>query len=103
METRIKTVHEEQSSDGKRTFGVLLNYPHENEIGLIAEGWKDSFIYLFKSDRYIFFDTIIDMIDYELYGDMGKVRRAYMSEEEFDAYYDSHHIDGTFTEKLKWQ
>ena len=54
---------------------------------------------------YIFFSTIIDMIDYLMYGEMQgktKVRRAYMEEAEFDQYYDADHINAKFTEILKW-
>jgi hypothetical protein len=100
MDTKIKTVHEEAYSDKSRTLGVLLNT--SIDFGKQQEDWKESFVYIYKEGMYIFFDTMIDMLDYLLYGE-NKMKRAYMSEEEFDGYYDSHHIDGTFNEKLKWQ
>jgi hypothetical protein len=45
---------------------------------------------------------MVDMFDYILYGE-DKMKRAYMTEEEFDRYYDAEFIEGAFTEKLKWQ
>ncbi len=95
MKTKIKTAHEEEYSDNSRTLGILLNYS-------ITGDWKDSLIYVYREGMYIFFNTIIDMIDYLLYGD-NKVKRAYMDEESFDLYYDAEFIEGTFTEKLTWQ
>lgn len=95
MKTRIKTAHEEEYSDNSRTLGVLLNYS-------TTDDWKDSLIYVYREGMYIFFNTIVDMIDYLLYGD-NKVKRAYMDEETFDSYYDAEFIEGTFIEKLTWQ
>jgi hypothetical protein len=96
MKTYLKTVHEEEysSSEIKRTFGVLLNY---------SDDWKDSLIYVFnhKSLRYTFFNTMIDMINSQLYGDE-KIKRAYMEEKDFDAYFDAEFIDGKFIDKLTW-
>lgn len=100
MITHIKTIHEEEYSDKSRTLGVLLNFSSDVE----HDGWKDSLIYIFnhESKTYVFFNTIIDMDDYLLYGD-NKVKRAYMDEEEFDQYYDAEFIEGSFVEKLTWQ
>ena len=95
MRTRIKTVHEEEYSDKSRTLGVLLNYSS-------IEVWKDSLIYIYRDGMYIFFNTMIDMIDYLLYAD-NKIKRAYMDEETFDTYYDAESIDGKFSDVLKWQ
>lgn len=102
MVTHIKTIHEEQYSDGSRTLGVLLNYSSELE----HEGFKDSFIYIFRKTEeglgmYIFFNTMVDMFSYILYGE-DKMKRAYMNEEEFDLYYDAPYIEGGFNEILKW-
>jgi hypothetical protein len=99
MKTRIKTAHEEETTqqDKKRIIGVLFNYSYELE----HENWKESFVYIYKEGMYIFFDTIIEMLDYLLYGDT-KMNRAYMEEQEFDEYYDAHDIDGSFGEKLSW-
>jgi len=96
METRLKTAHEEQYSDGSRTLGVLLNYD-------VNSDWKESLVYIFteKTKIYTFFNTIIDMIDFSMYEDK-KIHRAYMEEKEFDQYYDATIIDGIFAEKLKW-
>jgi len=52
---------------------------------------------------YIFFNTIMDMNDYLLYGDYGKTKRAYISEADFDNYYDAQAIQGLFSENLTWQ
>jgi hypothetical protein len=95
MITKIKTAHEEEYSDKSRTLGVLLNYSPISD-------WKDSFVYIYREGTYIFFNTMIDMFDYLLYGE-NKMKRAYMTEENFDKYYDSESIEGTFTEQLIWQ
>lgn len=95
MQTKLKTIHEEEYSDGSKTLGILLNY------SLIHE-WKDSFIYIYRDGTYIFFNTMIDMIDYLLYSDK-KMKRAYMDEETFDSYYDAEFIDGKFSDLLIWQ
>lgn len=94
MKTQIKTAHEEEYSDKSRTLGVLLNYSTDSD-------WKDSLIYIYRDGNYIFFNTIVDMIDYLLYGD-NKVKRAYLSEEDFDKLYDSPYINGKFSEHLIW-
>lgn len=93
MLTRIKTVHSEEYSDGSRTIGLLLNYSSTQE-------WSESLVYIYRNGTYIFFEVIIDMIDYLLYGEK-KMKRAYMEEEEFDNYYDNN-INGKFSDILKW-
>jgi len=96
MRTKLKSIHEEKYSDGTKTLGVLNNYS-------INDDWKDSIIYIFNHDRksYIFFNTMIDMLDYMLY-DNKSVKRAYMNEDEFDKHYDSEFIDDMFTNVLLW-
>jgi hypothetical protein len=96
MKTQLKTIHEEEYSDRSRVLGVLLNHNADSTF-------KDSLIYIFNHERkmYVFFNTMVDMLDYLMYGE-GKMKRAYMGEEEFDTYYDSGSIDGKFTEILKW-
>jgi len=97
MVTYLKTAHEEQYSDGSKTLGVLVNFDED-------ENFKESFVYIFnhKNAMYIFFNTMVDMFDYILYGE-DKMKRAYMEEQEFDELYDEDSIEGTFTEKLTWQ
>lgn len=98
MKTKIKTAHEESHTHGdkgSKIVGVLTNYSPEDEL------WKDSFIYIFKDGMYIFFETIVDMVDYMLYGST-KMKRAYVEEAEFDEIYDAEFIDGAFRDKLKW-
>ena len=99
MRTRLKTIHNEEYSDGSRTLGVLLNYS-ANE-----DDWKESFIFMFRQTeeggRYVFFETMFDLWSYILYGE-NKVKIAYMSEEDFDSYYDAPYIECLFSEKLKW-
>lgn len=98
--TYIQTAHEETYSNG-RTLGVLLNYDQDgNRV--------DSFTYIFRFEdaaqqkgMYIFFNTIIDMNDYLLYGDK-RVKRAYMKEDTFDNIFDSESIDGKFEDFLEW-
>ena len=94
MKTFITTAHEEQYSNNGRTLGVLLNFDENfNRV--------DSLIYIYHEDMYIFFNTIIDMNDYILYGEK-KMKRAYISETDFDKIYDKESIDGKFTDQLKW-
>jgi hypothetical protein len=95
MKTQLKSIHEEGDSDGKFTFGVLLNYNDE--------GFKESFIFIFKHEKkmYIFFNTMFDMFNYQLNGAF-KVKCAYMPEEDFDKYGDAPYIEGKFTDLLSW-
>lgn len=93
MKTRIKTVHEEEYSDKSKILGVLSNY---STISKDVE----SFVYIYRNGTYIFFNTIVDMIDYLLYGDTVTVKRYYMSEDFFDELYDGE-IDGKFIDILK--
>lgn len=88
------TAHEEEYSNGSRTLGVLINLD-ENGTRI------DSLIYIYHNETYIFFETIMSMNEYLLYGD-GKIRRAYMKESDFDAFYDSTGFEGLFTDQLKW-
>ena len=93
MITYIQTAHEEQYSDSSYTIGVLLNYDEDgNRI--------DSFAYLYRSGIYIFFNTIIDLIDYLVFDD-GTKPRAYLKEAQFDSYYDVS-IKGNFNDYLEW-
>ncbi|GAJ24614.1 unnamed protein product [marine sediment metagenome] len=94
MRTNIITAHEEVYSNKSRTLGVLL---------IVDENGKrvDSLTYIYHNNTYIFFNTIIEMSDYLLYGD-GKTKRAYMKEDDFDVYYETDYIEGTFTDVLKW-
>lgn len=96
----IWTVHEESYSDG-RTLGILANFDLDKNMERI-----DSFVYFFRMTEtggmYVFFETIVDMNDYLLYGDK-KVKRAYMKEEVFDELYDKMQLDCKFSDHLKWQ
>jgi hypothetical protein len=96
MKTKLKSIHEESFSDKSKTIGVLLNYNEE-------ENYKESFIFIFNEEKkiYIFFETIIDMIDYLMYGE-NKKKRAYLTEEEFDVYYDAPYIENEFKNVLTW-
>jgi hypothetical protein len=97
--TYIKTSHEEKYSDNSRILGILTNHDQDGKK-------IDSFPYIFRNDvenfggTYIFFETIVDMMDYLLYGS-AKTKRAYLKEDIFDGYYDNG-IDGKFNEILKW-
>lgn len=93
----IKTAHEETYSDG-RSLGVLVNYRPFNENNVLDK--INSFAYLYKEGMYIFFETIMEMNDYLLYGDR-KIKRAYMKEHDFDNYYDNG-LNTSFEEVLKW-
>jgi len=94
MKTTIITSHEEEYSDKSRTLGVLLNIDQNGKR-------VDSLIYIYHSGMYIFFNTIIEMNEHLLYGE-GRMNRAYLSEEDFDKFYDSIEIDGIFSDKLTW-
>lgn len=94
MKTKLKSIHEESYSDNSRSLGVILNYEIDGD-------WKDSLIFIYNDNVYIFFHCIIDMIDYLLYA-VKKMKRAYMSEDDFDIYFDAEYIDGSFIEKLTW-
>jgi hypothetical protein len=97
MKTKIKTVHEEYYSDNTKVIGILFNYSIE------GKEWNDSNPYIFIMDTkiYIFFEKIIDVIDYLLYGE-NRMKRAYLSEFDFDKFYESKSIDGSFSDKLEW-
>lgn len=92
MLSKIKTIHEEYFDE--RSMGVILN---------TIDNRHETFIFLFKNKRYIFFETIMSMFDYSLYGERTKIKRAYMDEETFDELYDSDNINKTFNEYLSWQ
>ena len=96
MKTRIITAHEEEYSNKSNTLGVFLNIDEQGQR-------IDSLVYLYREKRkmYIFFNTIMDMNEYILYGD-GKMQRAYLPESDFDYYYDAISIDGKFTNHLTW-
>ena len=94
MRTKIKTIHEEEYSDNSKTLGVLLNH-------CIDTDWKESFIYIYRNENYIIFNTIIDMLEYLLYANKS-MKRAYITEKDFDELYDSEYIDGKLIGKLKW-
>ena len=95
MNTKIKTIHEEETN--KRTIGVLYNYSITED-----EPFADSLIYFFDNGIYVFFETIVFLIDYVFYGNhKNDNKRAYMEEKEFDGYYDGI-ITGKFSDHLKW-
>lgn len=94
MRTKILTAHEENYSNGSRSLGVLL-VTDETDKRI------DSFTYIYREGMYIFFNTIIEMSDFLLYGDT-KTKRAYMKEDDFDMYYDSDYIEGNFVDALIW-
>jgi hypothetical protein len=95
MKTVIKTVHEEQYSDGSRTLGILYNYSAD------SGDFSDSFPYIYHKETYIFFKTMIDLFDYLLYGNKNSdVERSYLTEAEFDEIYDSE-INGSFADIIE--
>jgi len=94
MKTYITTAHEEEYSNKSRTLGVLLNFDASSKR-------VDSLVYIYREGMYIFFNTIMEMNDYLLYGE-GKMKRAYISEEDFDKIYDAPYIGGKFSEQLSW-
>lgn len=93
MKTNIKTIHEEKYGENDKTLGILLNES-------TTDTWNEGLIYIYREGMYIFFNSMIEMVDYLLYSD-NRVRRAYINEESFDEYYDVE-IDGKFTDCLQW-
>ena len=91
--TYLLTAHEEQYSDSSYTIGIVLN--HDSEGNRV-----DSLAYLYRDGIYIFFNTIIALIDYLVYDDNTSLR-AYLRENKYDEYYDSP-IEGLFSEHLEW-
>ena len=94
MKTFITTAHEEEYSDKSRTLGILLNFDENHKR-------VDSLFYIYREGMYIFFNTIMEMNDYLLYAET-KANRAYISEDDFDTFYDAPYINGKFTEHLVW-
>lgn len=94
MNTVIELIHEETFSDNNKTIGMLYNHSIDHTI-------KDSLIYIVSKKNYIFFNTMIDMVDYLYYGDKTDVSRAYMPEDEFDVYLEGV-LDGLFSDHLTW-
>jgi len=97
----IKTTHEEEYSPNRFWIGTLTNFNDKYER-------IDSFTYLFRKEQgeefgiYIFFHTIVKLMEYILYKDDG-TQRTYMKEEEFDKLYDqTPGIDGKFEDHLDW-
>ena len=98
MKTKLMTAHEEEyvHNEKKRIIGVFLNFSISE-----SSQFSDSIPYTYKDGVYIFFPTIIDMMDYLLYGEKFKLR-AYMKESEFDDIYDAEYINGPFKDLLAW-
>ena len=94
MKTTIITGHEEEYSNKSRTLGVVVNLDDNGKR-------VDSLMYIFHEDKYIFFNTIMDMNDYLLYGAGSKIKTAYLEEEKYDEFYDNP-IEGLFTDNLTW-
>jgi hypothetical protein len=99
MTTHIREIHNEKFSDGRYTIGILLNYSSEIE----HEGWKETFAFVFEHERnmYTFYETIFDMLNFLLYRE-DKMKRAFMSDEEFEGYCDAPYIEDTFSSHLSW-
>jgi hypothetical protein len=97
MLTYIKTIHEEVIPDSDNIIGILLNSAYEDETYD-----SESFIYIYKksTSMYIFFNTMVDMIDYYFYGNE-KCKRAYLKESLFDTLY-SDPFEDRFTDHLEW-
>lgn len=94
MVTKITTIHEEKQENSNKILGILFNYDINDSLN------KDSLVYLFNENRYVFFNTIIEAINYSLYGEK-TMKRGYMTEEEFDNYYDNE-IDDFLRNKIIW-
>jgi hypothetical protein len=92
--TKIKTIHEETQGDHKKIIGVLYNYSLDSTR-------YDVLFYIYKDMRFIFFRTIIDLINYSLYGEGSDIQRSYVSEDLFNDIYDKT-IEGSFFDQIPW-
>ena len=98
MKTKIKTIHNESYSGKNVVMGILLNY----NVGEVL--WTTpprTLAYLYKNNIYCFYETMSDMFE-DYVGDDKNIKRAYLSEEEFDNIYDAKYIDGEFNDFLTW-
>lgn len=99
MNYKLKTLSEEvkKTEEGMEidnyTLGSLLQISKDNKY--------ESYPYLYKKDNksYIFFNTYLEAIDY-MHGEKLMVR-AYITEDDFDKYYDNG-IDKPLSEILEW-
>jgi hypothetical protein len=93
--SKIKTIHEEEIPDSVVTIGILVN---ESDDMLRPE----SFIYIYKKDTkmYIFFNTMVEMIDFYFYGN-DRCKRAYVKEDTFDKMYGEFLTD-KFVNLIEW-
>jgi hypothetical protein len=93
IKSYIQTAHAEETPDSPYTIGVIFNYDEDGNR-------LDSFPYLYKDEIYVFFNTIIELIEYLIYNNKN-INRSYLKEVVFDNYYDNH-IDGLFKDVLEW-
>ncbi len=91
--TYLIDAHVEETPESPYTIGIMLN--HDDDGNRV-----DSFPYLYRDEIYVFFETILEMIEYMIYNNK-KIKRAYMREVKFDKYYDNY-IDGVFKDILEW-
>ena len=82
MKYKLISVHEETTNDGE-LITILLNYSEDFEF-------KDSVVGIFdnKTKIYLFFNTIDDLYKYK-YHSVRTMQRAYLSESDFDDYFDN--------------
>ena len=96
MKTQIRTTHEEVYNNEK-DIGVLTNFDLEGN-------YVDSFAFIYnkETETYVFFNTILDMFNYLMYGGDDKINRAYLKEETFDELYDAEELNSEFKMVLDW-
>lgn len=94
--SKIRTIHEEDIPDSDNTIGILIN---EYDQALRPE----SFIYIYKkaTKMYIFFNTMVEMIDYYYYGN-DRCLRAYVKESAFDTMYGTKNLTDKFVNLIEW-
>lgn len=95
MKFKIKTIHEESRSSEEDTYilGSLLQISDNNEYELYP------YLYQKNNGSYIFFNLYLEAIDYFI-GEKTMVR-AYLTEEEFDNYYDNG-LEISLADTLDW-
>lgn len=94
MNSKIKTLFEEYLNNTKKSLSVLINYFNDDILDV------KTYILFYDKGVYVVFNSIIDCMNFVLYG-TDEVYRGYIDEEEFDYLYDNG-IDGKFEDKIMW-
>ena len=99
MKLKLTTGYTERYSneDLNKELGIITSYDLESPELVIVE----SVPYIYRNENYIFFKSLLNLFDYYLNGSL-YIERAYLTEEDFDKYYDMEFLEEKFSEKLEW-